>query len=89
VIFAFIDSQCNIGDHAIFLDLNGGFAIKANDLAGIKANCIYLLKPAFYRVARKYINVVERINIETGASEELPCPLERPGGWFIPSLHHV
>jgi Protein of unknown function (DUF295) len=80
----------NIGDHALFIDLNGAFILKANDLAGIKANCIYFFKRTFVSRGRMLYKMV-RINIETGAKEHRQCPIifRSQVGWFVPNLCHL
>jgi Protein of unknown function (DUF295) len=79
-----------IGDCAFFIDTCGGFMLKANDLAGIKANCIYYLNEIeILGGERLYDSEMVRIDIETGAHEHRRCPAayyRNTVGWFIPNL---
>ncbi|KAJ3684323.1 hypothetical protein LUZ61_013487 [Rhynchospora tenuis] len=75
----------SIGNQALFIDAYGCFALGASDFTGIKENCIY----SFKRINRIWdgpFYVVEKIDIETGAREQLSCPLKEPALWFVPSL---
>ncbi|KAJ3684324.1 hypothetical protein LUZ61_013488 [Rhynchospora tenuis] len=74
----------NIGHQALFLDKYSGFVLRANDFAGIKKNSIYLLSRVYDGQAP--FSRVERIDIETGASEHLPCPFNDAQSWFLPRL---
>ncbi|KAJ3688688.1 hypothetical protein LUZ61_017852 [Rhynchospora tenuis] len=76
----------NIGNHALFLGMDGGFVLQANDFAGIKRNCIYFSMKMFAGICEAPLYRVEKIDIETGAREQLPCPLKEPQGWFVPVL---
>jgi Protein of unknown function (DUF295) len=78
-----------IGDYAIFMDSSCCFMLKANDLAGIKANCIYALKEKYERLSRVLLHEVERIDIETGARERIRCPFQKVVRWFVPNLRHL
>ncbi|KAJ3691059.1 hypothetical protein LUZ61_020223 [Rhynchospora tenuis] len=69
----------NIGNQALFIDSYGGFALEANDFAGVKANYIYYIEPYSW---------VKRIDIKTG-NWELQCPLKDPESWFVPKLQHL
>ncbi|KAJ4776711.1 F-box protein skip23 [Rhynchospora pubera] len=69
----------NIGNQALFIDLDGGIALEASDFAGINANCIYYIEQSW----------VKRIDIETGDQELLQCPFEEPERWFVPNLGHL
>ncbi|KAJ4746927.1 F-box SKIP23-like protein (DUF295) [Rhynchospora pubera] len=79
----------NIGNQALFMDRDGGFALRASHLSGIKENCVYFLKKIFIRVYMEPSYGIERMDIETGAKEHLPCPLKEPISWFVPSLRHL
>ncbi|KAJ4804179.1 F-box protein skip23 [Rhynchospora pubera] len=69
----------NIGNQALFIDNYGGFALEANDFAGVKANYIYYIELHSW---------VKRIDIKTG-NWELQCPLKNPECWFVPKLQHL
>ncbi|KAJ4787168.1 F-box SKIP23-like protein (DUF295) [Rhynchospora pubera] len=71
----------NIGNQALFIDWNACIAVRANDFAGIKRNCIYFLRTFLYGI--------DRIDIETGARKHFPCPLKGSGRWFVPSLQRL
>lgn len=79
----------DIGNHALFIDWNGGFILMADDFSGIKANCIYQLKSICVRSHERPLYEVERIDLETDARERFPCPFKRPASWFTPKLHHL
>ncbi|KAJ1702090.1 hypothetical protein LUZ63_001869 [Rhynchospora breviuscula] len=82
----------NISNQALFIDGNGwlgGFVLRASHLSGIKENCIYFLKNIYRGLRIKPSYGVERIDIETGEREYLPCPLKEPVSWFVPSLRHL
>ncbi|KAJ3691057.1 hypothetical protein LUZ61_020221 [Rhynchospora tenuis] len=70
----------NIGNQALFIDLDSGFALEADDFSGVKANCIYLISTYC---------LVKRIDIETGEQEVLPCPFEEAPRWFVPNLQQL
>ncbi|KAJ4785718.1 F-box domain-containing protein [Rhynchospora pubera] len=76
----------NIGNHALFIDMNDGFVLRACDFAGIKRNCIYNLTKMRMGIWEAASCSVERIDIETGAREQFPYPLKKPRGWFVPVL---
>ncbi|KAJ3684326.1 hypothetical protein LUZ61_013490 [Rhynchospora tenuis] len=77
----------NIGHQALFLDKYNSFVLRANDIAGIKRNCIYFLA-RIYDNNNVAFSRVERIDIETGAREHLLCPFEAKC-WFVPSLQSL
>jgi Protein of unknown function (DUF295) len=80
----------NIGDHALFIDNNCCFALRANSSCGIKANCIYYFKKIITgRLPYGYSVVLERVDIMTDARELLPCPFKEMACWFAPTLHHL
>ncbi|KAJ4810492.1 F-box protein (DUF295) [Rhynchospora pubera] len=79
----------SIGDHALFIDSYGTLILRSNDFSMIERNSIY-----FYGIKNMGIHeqpsyMVKRMDIETGALEHLPCPLRKPGYWFVPTLHHI
>ncbi|KAJ3684290.1 hypothetical protein LUZ61_013454 [Rhynchospora tenuis] len=79
----------NIGNQALFVDMTDCFALCASDSAGIKANCIYSLMRIFLGMQEGLLHSIERIDIETGAREQIPCPLEEPNSWFVPNLQRL
>jgi Protein of unknown function (DUF295) len=81
----------NIGDHALFIDMNDAFSLKANDVAGIKANCIYCFRRASVGGCGRTLYEMVRINIETGTKEHHQCPIifRNRVGWFVPNLCHL
>ncbi|KAJ4753085.1 F-box SKIP23-like protein [Rhynchospora pubera] len=80
----------NIGDQILFVDKFDCFVLCASDFAGIRANCIYALMKINQRMQEKeYLYRVERIYIETGAREHVPCPLKEPESWFVPNLQRL
>ncbi|KAJ4787002.1 F-box protein (DUF295) [Rhynchospora pubera] len=79
----------NIGNQALFVDMTDCFALCASDSAGIKANCIYSLMRIFLGMQEGFLHSIERIDIETGAREHVPCPLEEPDSWFVPNLQRL
>ncbi|KAJ3706509.1 hypothetical protein LUZ61_010214 [Rhynchospora tenuis] len=79
----------NIGSQALFINRDGGFALRSSHLSGIKENCIYFLKKTYMGVHIKPSFGVERIDIETGARKRLPCPLKEPISWLVPNFCHL
>ncbi|KAJ3700212.1 hypothetical protein LUZ61_003917 [Rhynchospora tenuis] len=79
----------SIGNQAIFIDMDNAFVLRADELSDIKKNSIYLLMQIFLGLHSPPCYRADRIDIETGASEYLPCPLEKPKSWFLPNLHHL
>ncbi|KAJ3684325.1 hypothetical protein LUZ61_013489 [Rhynchospora tenuis] len=77
----------NIGHQALFLDKYNSFVLRANDIAEIKRNCIYLLTGVFD--GHEPFPSVERIDIETGAREHLLCSFDYAESWFVPSLQSL
>ncbi|KAJ1688921.1 hypothetical protein LUZ63_013076 [Rhynchospora breviuscula] len=78
-----------IGNQALFVDVFDCFVLCASDFAGIRANCIYSLMKIYQGMHKEYLYRVERIDIETGAREHVPCHLKEPDRWFVPSLRHL
>ncbi|KAJ3708540.1 hypothetical protein LUZ61_012245 [Rhynchospora tenuis] len=76
----------SIGDQALFIDNCGALTLRANDFARIKRNSIY-----FFGFIDNHSTKceVKRMDIETGASEHLPCSIKKPGNWFTPNLHQI
>ncbi|KAJ1692816.1 hypothetical protein LUZ63_009514 [Rhynchospora breviuscula] len=70
----------NIGNKALFIDQDSGFALEANEFSRVKANCIYLINTYC---------LVKRIDIETGEQELLHCPFEESPRWFVPNLEQL
>ncbi|KAJ4804176.1 F-box domain-containing protein [Rhynchospora pubera] len=70
----------NIGNQALFIDSQGGFALEASNFSRVKANCIYFLDS---------FSSVKRIDIDTGDLELLHCPFEGTSRWFVPNLVHL
>ncbi|KAJ4787025.1 F-box protein SKIP23 [Rhynchospora pubera] len=77
----------DVGHQALFLDKYSGFVLTANDFAGIKRNCIYLLTRVYGEQAP--FSRVVRIAIETGAREHLPSLFNDAESWFVPSLQSL
>ncbi|KAJ4807367.1 F-box family protein [Rhynchospora pubera] len=63
--------------------------VGSSDSAGIKGNCIYSLMRIFLGMQEGFLHSIERIDIETGAREHVPCPLEEPDSWFVPNLQRL
>lgn len=79
----------NIGNHAFFVDMEGGFVLKANDMARIEANSIYFIDEVSVRNSRRNIHEVKKIDIDTGATETFQFPFKSTVGWFVPNFHHL
>ncbi|KAJ3686489.1 hypothetical protein LUZ61_015653 [Rhynchospora tenuis] len=79
----------DIGNQAIFIDMDGTFVLKAGELSQIERNSIYLLETVYggKRIPPSYN--AWRTEIDTCKSERLQCPLKEPESWFVPNLHHL
>ncbi|KAJ4745318.1 F-box SKIP23-like protein (DUF295) [Rhynchospora pubera] len=78
----------SIGDHALFIDFNDAFTLKANDAAMIKGNSIYYMRTIV--VFNRYLYEAQRMDIHTGAVECLNHRMTnhylRIPHWFVPNL---
>lgn len=76
----------NIGNDALFIDMHGGFSLRADESAGIRANSIYFFKSVY--AGKNWQNKYEiyMIDIATGGKARISCPLREPHSWYIPNL---
>ncbi|KAJ1688704.1 hypothetical protein LUZ63_012859 [Rhynchospora breviuscula] len=79
----------SIGNQAIFIDMEGGFVLRADESSGIKENTIYSLRSHSIprRVPRTYW--ATWVDIQTGWPKRLPCPFKEPVSWLLPNLHRL
>ncbi|KAJ1691131.1 hypothetical protein LUZ63_015286 [Rhynchospora breviuscula] len=79
----------DIGNQAIFIDMDGAFVLRAGELSQIKRNSIYRLKTFFRGKRAPPTYEAWRMEIDTRKCERLHCPFEKPKSWFVPNLHHL
>jgi Protein of unknown function (DUF295) len=76
----------NIGNHALFIDMHGGFSLRANQSAGIRANSIYFFKSVCTGKNWEYRCEVYMMDIATGGKAQISCLLREPHSWYVPNL---
>ncbi|KAJ3684064.1 hypothetical protein LUZ61_013228 [Rhynchospora tenuis] len=77
----------SIGDQAIFMDMKGGFVLRADESSGIKENTIYLLWSKWTGIRFPLNYWAAWVDIQKGWSQRLPCPFKEPVSWLLPNLH--